>query len=217
MPQPVCLPVLTQFPYRAHQHLVISFHLFIGLSMVRWSPNLLYGHNLAKLSDDVAVKVGSSFTRSLASALKIEIYPCHGNIAMVFTVWLGVTYAMMWFVKWSQKTKMFTTFGGWSIVVSILVESTCSNSKGAVTMMGHIGALAWVPSCRMHCLQLLITLWICLAIPFHQNWSCSKYRACHWPWCSASWWHPFVVATQWAVEAMNCRTSSNSPGGVWQW
>ena len=216
---PVCLPVSTQFPYHAHQYLVSSFHLSIGLSMIRWSPNLLYVHKLAKLSDDVAFKVGPSVLRSLAGALKIKMYPCHRNLATVFAVWLGVTYAMMCFVKWLQKAKRFTTFGGWSnsIMVSMLVKSTCNNSKGVVTMIICIGVSVWLPSCWMHCSQLLITFCICVAMPGHQNQTCSKHSICSWPWCLASQWHPVMADIQWAMETTNHKTSSNSPLGVWQW
>ena len=156
---------------------------------------------------------------SLASALKIKIYPCYRNLATVFAVWLGIMYAMTCLVRWLQKTKMFNTFGGWSNfkVVLILIKSMCSNSKGAVTMMGHTGALAIVPSCQMHCSQLLIVFCICVAIPVYQSWSCSKYSICCWPWCPASLWHPFMVATQWAVGTTNHKTSPNSPVGVWWW
>ena len=61
---------------------------------------------------------------------------------------------------------MLTTFGGWStsIVISMIVKSMCSNSKGAVAMAGYIGTLAQVPSCWMHCLQLLVTFYICMAM-----------------------------------------------------
>ena len=123
-------------------------------------------------------KLAPQSLRSLAGAPKIKIYPCHRNLATVFAVWSGATYAMTCFVKWSQKAKRFTRFGGWynSIVVLMLVKSKCSNSKGAVTMMGCIGSLAWVPSCWMHQLQLLIAFCICVAIPGHQNHLCSKYR-----------------------------------------
>ena len=101
--------------------------------------------------------------RILAGAPKIEIYPYHRNLATVFRVWLGVTYAMMCFIKWLQKTKIFTMFWDWSnsIVVSILIKSMCSNSKGAVTMMGCTGALIWVPSCRMHHLHHLPSASVC--------------------------------------------------------
>ena len=124
----------------------------------------------------VLSKLALQSLRSLTSALKIEMYPCHRNLAIVFAVWLGVTYARMCFIKWSQKTKRFTTFGGWSnsIVVSMLIKSTCSNSKGVVTMMGHTGALAQLPSFWIHCSQLLITFCICMAMPGYQNQSCSK-------------------------------------------
>ena len=104
----------------------------------------------------------------------------------------------MYFVKWLQKTKMLTTFGGWSnsIVISMLVKSMCSNSKGMVAMMGCISILAAsAPSCWMHHSQLLIAFCICMAMLGHQNWSCSKYRVHCWPWCPASQWHPFIATT----------------------
>ena len=87
------------------------------------------------------------------------------------------------FCKMVAKDQWFSMFRGWSnpIMVSMLVKSTCSNSKGVVTMMGHTGTLAWLPSCWMHCSQLLITFCICTAIPGHQNWSCSKHSICCWP------------------------------------
>ena len=83
------------------------------------------------------LKLAPQSLRSLATALKIEIYPCHRNLATVFAVWSGVTQAMTCFVKLSQKTKMLTTFGGWSnsIVISVLVKPMFSNSNGAVAMM----------------------------------------------------------------------------------
>ena len=133
-------------------------------------------------------KLASQLLRSLVSSLKIKIYPCHRNLAKVFAVWMGVMYPMTCFRKWSQKIKSFTMLGGWSnsTVASMLVKSTCSNSKGTVTMMGHTGALAQVPSCWMHCSQLLIVFCICAAIPCHQNQSCSKYSVHCWCWCPAS-------------------------------
>ena len=163
-------------------------------------------------------KLAPQSLRSLANVLKIKIYPCHRNLATVFAVWLGVMYAITCFTKWSQKTKRFPMFRGWSnfITVSILVKSMGSNSKGAVAIMGCIGALAWVPSCWMHCLQLLIAFCICAAIPGYQNWSCSKYSICCWPRCPAFWWHPFKAATQCAMGTMNHITSSNLPLGMWQ-
>ena len=107
-------------------------------------------------------------------------------------------------------------FGGWSnsIVVSILVKSMCSDSKGAVTMMGCTGALVQVSSCWKHHSQLLIAFCICTAILGYQNWSCSKYRVFCWPWCPASQWHPFMADTQWAMGTTNHKTSSNSPVSV---
>ena len=89
----------------------------------------------------------------------------------------------------------------------MFVKSTCSNSKGAVAMMGCIDALAQVPSCWMHHSQQLMAFCICMAIPGHQNQSCSRYRVCCWPWCPASWWHPFMAATWWAMETTKLQNS----------
>ena len=163
-------------------------------------------------------RLASWLLRSLASVLKIKMYPCHRNLATFFTVGWGVRYVMMCFIKWSQETKRFTTFGDWSnsVMVSMLVKSTCSHSKSMVTIISHTGALLWLPSCGMHCSQLLITFCICTAMPGYQNQSCSKHSVCCWPWCPASQWHPFIAATQWAMGTMNHKTS-NSPLGVWQW
>ena len=89
---------------------------------------------------------------------------------------------MVCFIKWLQNTRRFIMFGGWSssIVISMLMNSLCSSFKGAVAMMGWIGALGWVPSCGMHHSQLLITFCICLAMPGHKNWSCSRYSIECW-------------------------------------
>ena len=67
---PVHLLVFTQFPYHVHQHLVSPFHLSIGLSMVRQSPNLLYAYKLTKLSDDVSFKIGPSIAQELGWCYK---------------------------------------------------------------------------------------------------------------------------------------------------
>ena len=133
-----------------------------------------------------------------------------------FAVWYGVMYTMPCFIKWSQKTKRFTTFGGWSIsiIVSMLGKSACNNSKGMVTMISHIGALTQMPSCWIHHLQLLITLCIWVAILGHQNWSFSKHSVCCWPWCPASWWHPFMAATLWALGTTLQNFLQFTSGGV---
>ena len=190
------------------------FYLFTDLGMVRWSPNLPYAHKLTKLSDDVAFEVGPSITLELGQCSKDQDVSLPQKLSNSFTVWLGVTYAITCFVKWSQKT-----FGGWSnsVMVSMLLKSTCSHSKGVVTTMGYMGALAWMPSCWMHYSHLVIAFCIWVAMPGHQNQSCSKHNVQCWPWCPASGWHPFMAATQWALGTRNCKTSSISPASVCQW
>ena len=140
------------------------------------------------------------------------------HLTTVLAVWLGVMYAITHFIKWSQKTKMLTMFGGpISIIVSMLVKSVSSSSNGAVTMMGHNGALAQVPSWWIHYSQLLIAFCIWVTIPVDQNWSWRKDNVWCWHWCSVSEWHLFMAATQWPLGTINCKTSSNSPAGVWWW
>ena len=131
---------------------------------------------------------------------------------MVFTVWLGVTYASTCLVKWSWKTKTLVTLGDWfsSIVVSILVKSTCNRFKGVVATIGHKGALGEPPSYWRQCLQALITCLICLAIPGHQKCSCNKERVWSQPWCPASLWHPLRAAVQCAFGPWRA-TNPHSP------
>ena len=90
-----------------------------------------------------------------------------------------------------------------SIVVSILVKSTCRRSRAVVATIGHKGALGVLPSYWRQCLQASITCLICLAIPGHQKCSCNRERAWSWPWCPASQWHPFRAAVQCALGTMN--------------
>ena len=100
---------------------------------------------------------------------------------MVFAVWSGVTYASTCLVKWSWKTKTLAIHCGLSnsIIVSILVKSTCRRSRGAVATMGHKGALGVLPSYWRQHLQPLITCLICLAIPGPQKHSCNRERYGH--------------------------------------
>ena len=212
---PVCLLVPTQFFYHVHQCLVSSFHLFIGLSMVRQSSNLPYCCQLTQLSDDVAFKVGSSITQEPGQGSKDWDVTLLQKLSKSFCSLVQGHIHHNMLHKVITKTNTFTTFGRWfnSIIVSILVKSMCSNSNGAVSMVGHIGALAWVSSCWMQCSQLLIAFCIWAAIPGHQNWSCSKHNVHFWPWCPASQWHSFMGATWWALGTTNHRTSSTHQQG----
>ena len=65
MLRPVCLPIFTQFPNHLHQCLVGLLHLSISLGVVRQSSCLSNDHELTQLTDNVAVKVGSSVTQEL--------------------------------------------------------------------------------------------------------------------------------------------------------
>ena len=55
---------------------------------------------------------------------------------------------------------------------------------------------------------------IWLVIPGHQKHSCNRDRVWSQPWCPASLWHPFRVATQCTSRTMKSRRSSFSPLGI---
>ena len=157
-------------------------------------------------------KLAPQSLRSLASALKIEMYPCHRNLATGFAVWSGVTYAITCLVKWSQEDQNIHYM--WWLVhfhsCSMPVKSTWSSSKGEVTRIACSGALAWAPSCWIHLSQLLITFCICIAMPGHQNWSCNRDSVCPLALMSCILWHPFMATTLWAVGTTNCIASSSA-------
>ena len=177
------------------------FHLSIGLSVVRWSPNLPYAHKLTKLSDDVAFKVGSLVTQELGWCSKDWDISLPQKLSNGLQSLIGGHMCHDMFCKVVTKGQIAYHIWGSIQLNSCLNtdKSMCTNSKGVVTMMGCIWALAWVPWCWMHHSQLLITFCICTAILGHQNWSWSKYRVWSWRWCPASQWHPFMAATQWAL------------------
>ena len=164
-------------------------------------------------------KLAPQSLKSLASAPKIEMYPCHKKLAKVFAVWSEVTYAITFLMKWLHRTKTFTVWGVWpsSIVISMLVKSTWSSSKGEVTRIVYSGALAWVPLCWIHLSEPLIALCICIAMSGHQNWSNSRDSVHCWNWWPASPWHPFMATILWAMGTMNCIASSSPLPRVQQW
>ena len=90
------------------------------------------------------------------------------------------------------------------------VKSTWSSSKGEVTRIACKGAFTQPPSCWIYLSQLLIAFCICIAMPGHQNWSCNRDSVCHWPWCPASLWHPFM-ATSWLYELWGLQTTELLP------
>ena len=110
-------------------------------------------------------------------------------------------------MKWSWNTKMLTTLYGLSssMVISILVKSTCKRSMGTVAMIGCRGTLGKLPSCHKQCVQDLRDCCICLTIPGHQKHSLNKARVWSWSWWPTSLWHLFRVTTQWAlVQSVTC-------------
>ena len=163
------------------------------------------------------MKFAPQSLRSLDGAPKIEMSPWYKNLATILVVWLGVTYAITCFVKWSWNTRTFATLGGLfsSMFISmLLVRSTCKRSIGAVATMGWRGTLGMLPACCKQCMQDFMDCCTWLVIPGHQKHSCSNDRVWSHPWWPASQWHPFRVAIWCALETMKSRRSSVSPLGI---
>ena len=111
---------------------------------------------------------------------------------------------------------MLVTLDDWfsSMVVSMLVKSTCKRSRGVVAMIGCRGALDKLPLCCKQCTQVLMDYCIWLVIPSHQKHSCNRDRVQSWPWYPISLWHPFRVVTQCTFGTTKSRRSSFSPLGI---
>ena len=131
-------------------------------------------------------------------------------------VWSGVMYTIMCFVKWSWSTRTFTTlsslFG--SMVILILVKSTCKRPIGVVDTIRCGGTLDKLPSCCKQCVQDFMDFCTWLVIPGHQKLSHNKDRVWSQPWWPASQWHPFRVATWCVLGTTKSRRSSVLPLGI---
>ena len=100
------------------------------------------------------------------------------------------------------------------MVVSMLVKSICRRSNGAVATITCRGTLGKLPSCYRQCMQFLMDCCIWLIIPGQQKCSCSNDKVWSQPWWPASLWHPFKVATRWALGTTNSSKSSVAPLGI---
>ena len=90
---------------------------------------------------------------SLAGAPNMEMNCLLRICTTVFAFWSLVTKAITYLVKWSVRTRMFLTLGSWfsSMVVSMLVKSTWTSSRGAYAWMGQNGAFTTTPSNILQC------------------------------------------------------------------
>ena len=68
------------------------------------------------------------------------------------------------------------TLGGGSMVILMLVKSTCKRSIGVVDTIGCRGTLGKLPSCCKQCMQDFMDCYNWLVIPGHQKYSQNKYR-----------------------------------------
>ena len=125
--------------------------------MVRQSPYLPYAHKLTKLSDDVALKADSFITLQCGCCSKDWDVTLPQTLSNSPCSLIGGHVCHNMFHKVVTKDQNVNLVGGFnSIIISMLVKSTCSSSNDAVTMMGHIGALAQldtlltVANCLLH-------------------------------------------------------------------
>ena len=214
---PVCLLVLTEFSYHVHKHLVSLLNLSVGLSMVRWSPNLPYAHELTQLFDDVTFKTGTSNTQELDWGSKDWDVSLPQKVSNSLYNFVGGPVSHDVFHKvFAEKQNVH--HASWlisSIVISVLVKYMCRSSK---RNSGNDGLHWWFDMGGfMLDASFAVAFYICVAMLGHQNQSCHRYSVCCWPWCPASLWHPFIAATWWATENMNHITSPSLSAGVWQW
>ena len=133
--------------------------------------------------------------RSLAGAPKIEVYPDTKTWQLSFAVWSEVMYAITCFVKWVLEHQDICDLGCLfgSMVVSILVKSTCKRSIGAVDTIGCRGTIDNLPLCWKQCEQDFRDFCTQSGILSHQKHSHSKDRVQSSPWWPVSQWHPFRV------------------------
>ena len=96
----------------------------------------------------------------------------------------------------------------------MLVKSTCERSRGSVSMIGCRGSLDKLPSCCKQRTQVLMDCHIWLVIPVHQKCSYNRDRVQSQPWCPASLWHPFRVATWCAFGTTKNSKSLLPPLGI---
>ena len=136
---------------------------------------------------------------------------------MVLDVWLGITYTNTCFMKWSWNTKMLATLGDSfsSMVVSMLVKSTCKRSRGVVAMIRCRGALDKLLLCCKQHMQILMECCMWLAIPGHQKHSCNREQSMFMVLMSCiSMASIQGSATQCAFGTKKSRRSSFSPLGI---
>ena len=125
-------------------------------------------------------------------------------------------YAITCFMKWSWNTRTFVTLGGLfgSMVISILVKSTCKRSIGVVDTIGCRGTIDNLPSCCKQHMQDFRDFYTWSVIPSHQKHSHNRDRVWSCPSWPGSQWHPFRAAAWCALGTMKSRRSSVSPLGI---
>ena len=152
MSWPVGLFVLLQLPDHLHNGLMWPLHQPICLGVVRHGSQFPHAEDVTHLINDAAHKFSTPITQEPGWGPKDWDVTLYRNLATVLAVWLGVTYAITCFVKWSWNTRILTTLGSLfsSMVISMLVKSTCKRSNGVVATIRCRGTLDTSPS---HCKQ----------------------------------------------------------------
>ena len=103
------------------------FYLAIGLSIVRWIPNLPYAHKLTKLSDDIAFKVGPSVTEDFGWCSKDQDLTLPQKLGNSFDSFTGCHICHDMFLKMVAKDQKVHHIWG-------LIQLHCCLNAGKVNM-----------------------------------------------------------------------------------
>ena len=213
---PVSFFVFAQLPNHSHYSLVWSLHQPISLWVVGCGPQLLHAEDLAHFINYTAHEVSIPVIQEPGQGSKdwdvTLIQELHNGFGCLIRG--HICQYMLHEVVLEHKTLVTLGDSFSSKVVSMLVKSTCKRSRGVVAMIGHRGALKKLPSCCKQCVQVLMDCHIWLVIPSHQKHSCNRDSVWSQPWCPASLWHLFRVATWCAFWTTKSRRSLFSPLGI---
>ena len=144
---PVGLFVFTQLPSHSYYGLMWSLHEPISLQLVWHSLQFLHVEECTQFINNAAHKVSTPVAQEPGQGTEEWDVTLIQELGSCFSCLIGVTYAITYFVKWSWNTRTLATLDGWfsSMVISMLVKSTCRRSNGAVATIGCRGTAgsAW--------------------------------------------------------------------------
>ena len=181
---PLSFFVFSQLTDQSHYGLMWSLHQPIHLWVVQHGPQFPHAEKHTHFINDAAHKVSTPISQEPGWGPEDWDVTLIQKLGDHLAVWLGVTYAITCFMKWSWITRMLPTLGGWfsSMVISMLVKSMCRRSIRAVATIGCRDPLGKLPSCCRQCMQFLMDCCIWLIIAGQQKYTLSSDKVGSWPW-----------------------------------